>query len=179
MLKMRPLLHGERQMSDTYGYFARTYRPELKAAGTHFFCQGCLIHKPTEDKSTDLRYCHGCYDFLIEEAMILDIRGNNKGRSRWIPIDNTAPEKCAKTPKEKHTLETPHTTVFAQPDGENIKPGANSGGRPAKDLPVEKIQDLFAQGDSVTEILRQLEIEGITVSRRTVYNVLAGQRVMV
>ena len=125
------------------------------------------------------RYCRDCYDFLTEEARILDIRGNNKSRSGWIHIDDKAPEKRAKTPEEKNTLETPHTTVFAQPDNENRKPSVISGGRPAKDLPVEKIQNLFAQGGSVTEILRQLEIEGITVSRRTVYNVLASQRVMV
>ena len=147
------------------------------------FCHACLCDFPPEAMGADSRYCAECHDLLLEEAAILGYRGR-KDRPSWIPRNETppaymAPESRAKTSKEKFTLKTPHTTVFAQPDNENRKPGAISGGRPAKDLPVEKIQDLFAQGSSVTEILRQLEIEGITVSRRTVYNVLAGQRVMV
>ena len=133
------------------------------------------------DRSLDERYCQGCLDFLMEEVRMAKEVG--RAKKDWWPIttqeNDTAPEKCAKTPKEKRTPKTLPTTVFAQPDNENIKPGAISSGRPAKILPVEKIQNLFAQGGSVTEILRQLEIEGITVSRRTVYNVLAGQKVMV
>ncbi len=173
-------------MSNTYEYFEKTYRPELELVGTHFFCHSCLIHKPLDDKSADPRYCQGCYDFLIEEARVLNIRGN-KSRFGWIPRNETpttqgndkASEKCAKTSKEIFTPKTLPATVFAQPDNENRKPGVISGGRPAKDLPVEKIQNLFSRGGSVTDILRQLQIEGITVSRRTVYNILAGQRVMV
>lgn len=96
-------------MSNTYEYFEKTYRSELAKAGTHFFCQSCLVHKPMEGKSADPRYCQGCYDFLIEEVRVLDIRGN-KSRFGWIPRNetpatHTAPESRAKTSEEKTTLE--------------------------------------------------------------------------
>ena len=165
-------------MSSNYEYFEKAYRSELAQAGTHFFCEACLIHKPKDDRSADSRYCQGCFDFLTEEAGILDGRGDNRRRSGWIPKDD-ANKRRAKTPKEVATFKTPHSEVFAHPDNENRKPGAMSGGRPALDLPIEEIKTMSDNGMKVKEIVRQLKADGIEVSRRTVYNVLAGQRVMV
>ena len=51
-----------------YEYIEEMYRPELKRAGTHFFCQGCLVHRPLDDRSPDERYCQQCCDFLLQEA---------------------------------------------------------------------------------------------------------------
>ena len=165
-------------MSNNYEYFEKAFLPELARAGTHFFCEACLIHKPKDDMSADSRYCQGCFDFLTEETGILGVRGDNRKRSGWMPKDD-ANKRCAKTPKEVATLKTPHSEVFAHPDNENRKPGAISGGRPALDLPVEKIKTMSDGGMKASEIARQLKADGIKVSRRTVYNVLAGQRSMV
>lgn len=46
-------------------------------------------------------------------------------------------------------------------------------------LPVEKINQWADKGMKVPDILKELEHQGIKVSRRTVYNILAGQRVLI
>jgi len=64
----------------TRGYFEKVYRPELKRAGSHFFCESCLVHRPLDDRSPDERYCQQCFDFLLQEAAMQCIK-----RADWIP----------------------------------------------------------------------------------------------
>lgn len=52
---------------------------ELIAAGTHFWCQSCLVAKPLSKKSPDPRYCQSCYAFLLREAETQGIRAG------WVP----------------------------------------------------------------------------------------------
>ncbi len=142
-----------------------------------FFCLACLTGRPAEAISRDSRYCRECYESLKDEASLL---APNRGKPGWVPRnDKTLPIiKCAKTITQ-HTLKDVPATVFAQPDGEQVKSGGGLTGRPAMTLPVEMIQNLYAQGAGVTEIMRQLKAKGYSPSKRTVYNVLAGREVMV
>lgn len=67
-------------MSNNYAYYQLIYQPELKRAGTHFFCHCCLVHRPLDDRSPDERYCQQCCEFLLKEADIQRIK-----RADWIP----------------------------------------------------------------------------------------------
>ena len=62
---------------------------ELFAAGTHFWCEGCLIARPLDARSPDPRYCQGCHDFLSEEASHLSRKPS------WTPkAQNKANNQC-------------------------------------------------------------------------------------
>lgn len=157
-------------MNNTLEYFEKAYRPELARVGTHFLCLACLVHKPKDDRSEDSRYCQSCFDFLIDEVKASDTRDVLR-KSRWMPKKD-ADKRRAKTIRQG----IPLTQVFAQPNSDNKKPNAISGGRPAKDLPVEKINTMSDSGMKVPEILRQLKADGVEISKRTIYSILAGQR---
>lgn len=65
---------------------------QLIAAGTHFWCEGCLIARPLDTRSPDPRYCQGCHDFLSEEASHLDRKPS------WTPkASNSAKNQCPTT----------------------------------------------------------------------------------
>lgn len=148
-----------------------------------FYCAACLVDKPLDDRSPDPRYCLGCYEFLLSEATQLP----PKKRPVWIPRIKTLKKKakpvlikkCAKTPKKKHPPKIPPAIVFAQPDSDSRGAGGIPGGRPGAVLPVGKIIQWADQDMKVPDILKKLESQGIKVSRRTIYNILAGQRVLI
>lgn len=54
---------------------------DLIKAGTHFWCQACIVARPLKEQSPDPRYCKSCYVFLKAEASLLPT--NN--RPGWIP----------------------------------------------------------------------------------------------
>ena len=71
------------------GVFDSKRDKELIAAGTHFWCEGCLIARPLDTRSPDPRYCQGCYDFLSEEASHLSRKPS------WTPkAQNKAQSQC-------------------------------------------------------------------------------------
>lgn len=157
-------------------YFDKLYRPELAKAGTHFFCHGCLVHRPVDDRSADERYCLECFEFLTDEMKVA--KKNNQKQAAWWP-ETTAPEKSAKNTLKKPHGKTPPIGFFAQPANEPEPPDGGLKGRPVMDLPMKKILEMFADGKKVPEIIRQLEADGIKVSRRSLYYIKAGQRVLV
>ena len=170
--------------SSTYDYFSELYRPELAKAGTHFFCHACLVHRPVDDRSPDERYCQQCFEFLSDEMAAA--KKNNQKQAAWWPKitaekqpQETAPEKCAKNAVEIANNKTLPTRLFAQPDNEPETPDGGLKGRPVMSLPMEKILAMFASGEKVPDIKKQLEAEGIKVSRRSLYYIKAGQRVLV
>jgi hypothetical protein len=117
-----------------------------------------------------------CTQFLSDEASLLEYRGR-KDRPRWVP--RTSVTECAKNSENEHTHESLPSGLFAHPISSDKTSDGGSIGRPAKELPEEKIRELYAQGASVTEIHEQLETEGYELSRRTIYNILSGQRVLI
>ena len=154
------------------------YRPDLEKAGTHFFCESCLGHKPLDDRSPDGRYCQWCYDFLIDEAEQLP----PKKRPAWIPkIEG------------RKTIPVPHDVVLimSTTNDQNIYSGHNSPAAPPikpcgkrgpkhRDLPEDLIKELAAQGKGAKAIAGELKKENdITVSYKTVERILKGQRVMI
>lgn len=67
---------------------------DIESSG--FFCHACLMDKPAAEASPDPRYCHGCYDFLLEEVGLLEGRNPT-----WVPknsqsITRTPPESSCK-----------------------------------------------------------------------------------
>jgi len=69
---------------------------ELIKAGTHFWCQTCVVARPLKDRSPDPRYCKSCYVFLKAEASLI----TSTKRPGWIPkkqspvsggVDSTLP----------------------------------------------------------------------------------------
>lgn len=50
----------------------------------NLFCHACLEDKPATEASPDPRYCQGCYDFLLQEAEMLN-PGKYPG---WVPKDS-------------------------------------------------------------------------------------------
>jgi len=69
---------------------------ELIKAGTHFWCQTCVVARPLKEQSPDPRYCKSCYVFLKAEASLI----TSTKRPGWIPkkqspvsggVDSTLP----------------------------------------------------------------------------------------
>ena len=79
-------------MTDRWPMFDIKRDKELIAAGTHFWCEACLMAKPVDEKSADLRYCRGCYDFLTGEASTLAITR----KPGWVPRETTVKTRSRK-----------------------------------------------------------------------------------
>jgi len=158
------------------------YRPELKAAGTHFFCLGCLVHRPIDDRSADPRYCQSCFDFLLEEASLLPPtkrpawipKGQKKGDKKTIPIPRDTVLIMSTINDDK--IRSGHNSPAARPP----MPIGKRGPKFRDDIPVDIVNELAAQGMGAWAIAAELKKErGITVSYKTVQRILAGQRVLV
>jgi len=67
------------------GYFSIKRDMAIVRAGG-FFCQGCLVGKPMDDKSPDLRYCLSCYEFLTEEYRVKELMSPGRAKPRWAPV---------------------------------------------------------------------------------------------
>ncbi len=52
----------------TENYFDIKRDNELIAAGTHFWCDACVVAQPLVEQSSDPRYCQSCYEVLKVEA---------------------------------------------------------------------------------------------------------------
>ena len=153
------------------------YQPELEQAGTHFFCETCLGHKPLDDRSTDPRYCHGCCDLLMAEAAMQPTR-----RVDWMPKIS-----ALKSSKVHYPVAINMHTI----NGENIRSVHNSpAARPEKpvskrgpkhrDLPEDLIREWASLGMGSKAIAARLKREqSITVHYSTIQRILNGQRVMI
>ena len=166
-------------MSNTREYFEQMYRRELKRAGTHFFCNACLVHKPLDERSLDKRYCHECYDFLMEEASL----DTSRRRADWKPR-----EARQKPIEEEEIAATPNTPCARSEEvllrtnlgnaheyqNPTQTPIIDLGGRPRKDIPIDLIHNLSKQGLGVREIVR--ELKEYSLSPMSISRVLSGQR---
>ena len=65
----------------TEGYFSIKRDNELIAAGTHFWCQACVVARPLVEQSPDPRYCLSCYEVLKTEAGLLA----GRKKPTWVP----------------------------------------------------------------------------------------------
>jgi len=93
---------------------------ELIAAGTHFWCETCLIAKPLGEQSPDSRYCQGCHDFLLREAETLD----PSRKPSWIPRPQKTSGNMCQTPPSQNLAQK--TAVAAHNKGTLIVPSVAS-----------------------------------------------------
>jgi hypothetical protein len=148
------------------GYFNIKRDNKFIAAGTHFWCQVCLIARPLSDHSPDPRYCQSCYDFLVEEAKLL----NKWKLPDWVPIT-----KGKKAVKEQgvEVLRIPEVLAGINGVPAKTQPRENNqGGRPRLNLPVKQIRKWQREGYGATEIKRRLADSGVRVSMRSLYRML-------
>lgn len=150
---------------------------ELIAAGTHFWCEGCLVARPIDDQSSDPRYCQLCHDFLGKEAQLL----TGWRRPEWIPKPSQKQTLCAKNSEDKKRSIPNHTPeILAHTGSQSVKSQARADtrGRPLLDLPVRQIKRWQEKGHNAAEIRQRLTDKGIEVSKRTLYRILSGQRLL-
>lgn len=146
-----------------------------------FFCHACLENKQAEEKSSDPRYCQGCYEFLLEEAKM----DTSRKVKDWKP---TKPSRKAKIEDGKVAeVSTPIRTIMSTLRDENIKVDkiqpsvapstTGKRGRKRKQLPEHLIKQLNDEGMGSKAIATRLRTEhGVTVSYKTIQRVLSGER---
>jgi hypothetical protein len=149
---------------------------ELIAAGTHFWCEACLVARPLDDRSPDERYCQDCYDFLRKEAEMLT--GHIK-KPTWIPCKNgqkNQPHVSTYGGGNMSTLGEEIIEVdIIQPSVAKVTRGKR-GPKP-KVLPNELIKQWAGEGMGSKAIASKLNNElDIEVSYKTIQRVLSGER---
>lgn len=136
----------------------------------HFFCEACLINKLFDEQSPDPQYCHGCYEFLLQEAATLTSKGFT-GRPWWWPMAQQGVDTL-KIPA------TPLPTIMST-EIEDIKlpqpPSGSKRGPKATELPDDLIRQWAGQGMSSKAIAGKLaEEHRIFVSYKTIKRRLQG-----
>jgi hypothetical protein len=153
---------------------------ELISAGTHFWCEACLIARPIDDQSPDTRYCQGCYDFLLKEAEMLRETGSWR-RPAWIPKPQTSPRKAGGAPAPIPRIMS--TVAGKKFEVDKIQPSvaietptkrlSNKRGRKPKELPKDLIMKLASKGVGSKAIASKLRTDhDITVSYKTIQRIL-------
>lgn len=151
---------------------------ELIAAGSHFFCNTCLVARPLDDRSPDPRYCNGCYQFLQDEAALLPLTK----RPKWLP---KAKNSAKKTIPVSQDAVLNMSTINAENSQMDIihsmaaKVTCGKRGPKHRELPVEQIIKLAKQGIGSRAIATRLAKQGISVSYKTIQRIITGERVMV
>jgi len=158
---------------------------ELIAAGTHFYCEGCLVARPKDRQSPDPRYCQDCHDFLSGEAEAL---GPGRRGGSWIPKAQKPkkPETPPPTPARNRTrravvrdiiTKKPRPISEEGPEEREVIMSHPKRGPKHQKLPEGLIRQLAAEELSSRVIAARLRDEhGITVSYKTVQRVLSGKR---
>ena len=149
---------------------------KLIAAGTHFWCETCLVARPLDDQSPDGRYCQGCYDFLLKEAEMLT--GHIK-KPTWIPCKNGQQNQPHVSPYGGGIMST---LGEGKIEVDIIKPSVKhkilaKRGPKHKELPIELIKQWAGEGMGSKAIASKLNNElDIEVSYKTIQRILAGER---
>jgi len=160
------------------GYFNIKRDNELIAAGTHFWCEACVVARPLGNQSPDPRYCLHCYEVLVKEAAMLKDAGSWR-RPGWLPVTCSNAKRGAKKtgdtqspiPRNMSTLKDEIITV------DIIRPRIGKRGPRKMELPDYKIKQLHNNGMGAKAIATQLKREhGIEVSYKTIQRVLSGER---
>jgi len=90
-----------------------------------FWCHGCLVGKTASDQSDDPRYCHGCFKFLSDEALLIE----KHKKPGWVPVPS--PSEPLPAIKNGVTKLPIHGNLHPQETGEVLLQ-KNKGGRPRK-----------------------------------------------
>ena len=151
---------------------------ELIAAGTHFWCEACLAARPLDDRSPDVRYCQGCYDFLLKEAAMLT--GHIK-KPTWMPCKNGQQNQPHVSPYGGGIMSTlgeeKIEVDIIQPSVAKVTHGKR-GPKP-KVLPHDLIKKWAGEGMGSKAIASKLKTDhSITVSYKTIQRILADKAIM-
>ena len=128
------------------------------------FCHACLRDFPPDIMSPDPRYCHECYDLLTEEAKFI----GNKARPDWLPVSHASRKHT--TGQKSSVKGVPNHLGYGEVLQRTNKTSPNNGGRPRKEVPLERIKEL-SKSMGVRDIARELNIHHSMVSR-----ILSGKR---
>lgn len=138
-----------------------------------FFCHTCLTDRPVDEQSSDPRYCQYCFDYLNNHEVPL--LSGFPIKPKWMPkVQKVDVQKIPENPITPPTL-PPTSAKSAVVD--LVRSDGIKQGRPAKTPELSqlilKMADKCPNGNQIFE---QLNKQHVKVSRRTVYNILAGQR---
>jgi len=140
-----------------------------------FFCSACLVGKPLNDQSADLRYCQGCYEFLSDKAKML----SGTKRPKWVPkSQRLAYRKVIPVSRDI-------SRIMSTSKGDEIKvgifpsvvPAIAHGKRGPKftDLPGDLIRQLASDGMGAKAIATRLKKDyRLVVSYKTIQRRLQG-----
>jgi hypothetical protein len=165
-------------------YFDTKRDNQLIASGNYFWCEACLKARPLDDQSPDPRYCLGCYEFLLKEAILLPPK---QGRPKWVPKAKEAVKSGAGIsgypPRIMATVKGKKSEVAIIPPSVSTRPivkRIRRGPKHRTDLPVEVIMQWAGEGMGSKKITAKLKADyDIAIGFRTVARILAGQRVLV
>jgi len=90
-----------------------------------FWCHGCLVSQPASEQSSDSRYCHGCFKFLSDGALLIE----KHKKPGWAPVP--IPSEALPAMKEDVTKLPIHENLHPQETG-GVLLQKNKGGRPRK-----------------------------------------------
>jgi hypothetical protein len=140
-----------------------------------FFCHACLDNKSIVESSPDPRYCHGCYDVLLEEARM----DKSWRKATWKPVSTDAINLLTDESEDgKGTVGTRgHTRILSTVKQDRntvdiIKPKETNRGRKRIVLPESIIFSLADEGMGSKTIAARLRDQGITANYRTVARIL-------
>lgn len=162
------------------GYFDVKRNIAIINAGG-FFCQGCLVGKPTGEVSPDPRYCQGCYEFLLKEAEM----DSGRRSGDWKPVK---PHKKAEKEDKVVAQVSEDVRGIMSPleskkfEGDIIPPPVGKvtrekRGPKHRPLPEDLIMRLAGEGLGAKAIAVRLRVEhGIKVSYKTIQRILSGER---
>ncbi len=157
-------------------YFDSRRDAEVIAAGG-FFCQTCLVGKPATERSPDLRYCQGCYEFLKEETERISFRTNCLEPVEGKDIAQKPPEKALEAVERGDIINLGVSKGGGIMSTLESKKDDGKRGRKKLTLPVETILEMSKQGlgsKAIATLLRTKQ--GVDVSYKTIQRTLADER---
>jgi hypothetical protein len=145
-------------------------RDSIARSFESFLCLGCLRDKPTNEQSSDPRYCKWCCQYLLNEAKTLNGRHPN-----WTPKAKThtsIPESHRKTLEHGRACDKTLDGISGglQKQGNFVtEKVAKEKGRKPTIIPKELIEQLTKEGFTTCRALSEkLNDYGITASYRTI-----------
>lgn len=136
-------------------YFSIKRDHEVIDAGG-FYCCSCLVGRPLDDRSPDLRYCQGCYDIMAAEK---DFLRPQKAVAGTVQNTGQTIQAVKKTCNKNKAVEIPNMPT----DG--IYDTSEKRGRPAKDVSAQLVMDLAGAGLVTREIAKRVGVSHSTIAR--------------
>jgi hypothetical protein len=147
----------------------------------YFFCRTCLTYHELKYRSPDPRYCTFGYEFLMEEAKLLE--GSKKRKPDWMPVVIDGSDGMEQGDKNDTDVQgvvggIMQTVNDKKSEVCKIQSVTPKRGRKNKELPVDLIKQLSADGCGLKVIAARLKADGINVHYSTVSRLLSKQGIL-